>query len=60
MEQGILVLKNDIENQNFEIFGEFVNNFGTIYHTVKIYFDQWSKLYFYFDAQPEIQILIWL
>ena len=47
-----------IENQNFAIFGEFVNNFGPIYHTVKIYFDQWSKLYFYFDAQPEIQILI--
>ena len=31
IEQEFLILKNDIENQNFAIFGGFVDKFGTIY-----------------------------
>ena len=31
IEQGFLILKNDIENQNFAIFAEFFDKFGTIY-----------------------------
>jgi hypothetical protein len=54
-----------LKNKNFEmcggIFGGSVDNFDRRFEKkLRCIFDQWSKLHFNLDVQPEIQILNWI
>ena len=56
--KSLSTLKNDLENIFFVIFGGSVDNIGRRFEKkVRCFFDKWSVLNFFYDVQPEIQIL---